>query len=222
MNPNESLGVIFDLDGVIADTGWAHKQAWFDLAREYGFNMTEDQFYHTFGMQNAQIIPMLLGRPVPQVQREQMGDWKEDRYRAIVAAQLRAPQGLMDFLEDLQIHGIGMAIGSSAPQGNIDLVLQRLQVRDYFDVVISGEQVTQGKPAPDTFLLAARGLAVSPTHCVVVEDAVQGVEAGRAAGMKVVAITTTRKREDLTDADLIIDSLTELSAQTCRRLVKIL
>jgi beta-phosphoglucomutase family hydrolase len=220
MKHNRSLGVIFDLDGVIARTGWAHKQAWFDLAREYGFSMTEDQFYSTFGMQNAQIIPLLLGRPVSRKEMEEMGDWKEQRYRAIVVAQLQAPEGLLDLLGDLKAHDIGRAIGSSAPQGNIDLVLQRLQVTGVFDAVVSGEQVSKGKPAPDTFLLAARKLDVLPEQCVVVEDAVQGVEAGRAAGMKVVAITTTRTREDLKEADLIIDNLAELSAETCRQLVK--
>jgi beta-phosphoglucomutase family hydrolase len=220
MKHNRSLGVIFDLDGVIAHTGWAHKQAWFDLAREYGFGMTEDQFYSTFGMQNAQIIPLLLGRLVPEQEMEQMGDWKENRYRAIVATQLQAPEGLIDLLGDLKAHDVGRAIGSSAPRDNIDLVLQRLQVTGYFDVVVSGEQVSKGKPAPDTFLLAARKLGVLPGHCVVIEDAVQGVEAGRKAGMKVVAITTTRRREDLKEADLIIDNLTELSAETCLQLLK--
>ncbi len=220
MNNNRPLGVILDLDGVVADTGWAHKQAWFALARQYGFRMTEEQFWNTFGMQNAQIIPLLLGRQVTRQEMVQMGDWKEDRYRAIIAAQLRAPEGLIDLLKDLKAHEIHLAIGSSAPQASIDLILQGLQIAEFFDAVVSGEQVTRGKPAPDTFLLAAQRLGVPPGNCMVVEDAVPGVDAGKAAGMKVVAITTTRKREDLKAADLIIDSLTELCAAVCQQRLK--
>jgi beta-phosphoglucomutase len=87
-----------------------------------------------------------------------------------------------------------------------------VNLRDCFDACVSGEQVTHSKPAPDTFLKAAEELALPPGRCAVVEDAVQGVEAGKAAGMPVAAVTTTRKRSDLTIADIVVDSLAELTA----------
>jgi beta-phosphoglucomutase-like phosphatase (HAD superfamily) len=81
---------------------------------------------------------------------------------------------------------------------------------DYFDVFVVGEDVENGKPAPDTFLKAAEKLSLPPECCVVVEDAVAGVQAAKSADMRVIALTTTRPREDLTHADLIIDSLADL------------
>ena len=93
------------------------------------------------------------------------------------------------------------------------MVLERLNVRDYFDAYVTKEDVTNGKPAPDTFLMAAQKLELSPHRCVVVEDAVQGVEAGKAAGMPVIALTTTRDRAALAQADMIADGLGELNPE---------
>ncbi|MFH1719240.1 MAG: HAD family phosphatase [Planctomycetota bacterium] len=216
---NNHKGVIFDMDGVLVDTGWAHKQSWYDLAEKEGFNMSDEFFYSTFGMQNYQIIPMLLGREAPQDEIDRLGDWKEQRYRELVADQLTLSGGAQRLLDDLKDNGFLLAVGSSAPRANLDLVLERVQVRGYFDACVAGEEVTAGKPAPDTFLKAARKLALPPDRCVVVEDAVQGVDAAKAAGMAVVAVTTTRDRAALTRADVIVESLAKLRADDFTRLL---
>ena len=228
---NSRMGVIFDLDGVLVDTGWAHKQSWYDLAEKEGFSMSDEFFYSTFGMQNDQIIPMLLeescrehlardsraGRP-QHVDR--LSDWKEQRYREIIAEKLKLPAGVGELLEDLKENDFLLAVGTSAPKANLNLCLGRVQIRDYFDACVTGEEVVEGKPAPETFLKAARKLGLSPECCVVVEDAVQGVEAGNAAGMPVVAVTTTRNRADLSAADVIVDSLGELKAKNFASLLE--
>lgn len=102
---------------------------------------------------------------------------------------------------------------------DLDGVLSSSDLRDYFNVCISGEQVQHSKPAPDTFLRAAEELGLAPKQCAVVEDAVQGIEAGKAAGMPVVAITTTRKRADLVKAGIVVDSLAELGARDFVRML---
>jgi beta-phosphoglucomutase len=206
-------GVIFDLDGVLVDSGWAHKQSWYDLAEKEGLSMTDGFFYSTFGMQNYQIIPMLLGRNATPEEVDRLSDWKEQRYREIMAEKLVPVEGAKSLLSDLKIEGFRLAVGSSAPRANLGLVLDCTDLRDYFDAYVTGQDVTRGKPAPDTFLKAAEKLAINANRCVVVEDAVQGVEAGRAAGMAVVAITTTRSRKDLAGADIIVDSLSQLRAR---------
>ena len=211
-NKSNRMGVIFDLDGVLVDTGWAHRQSWFDLAEKEGFIMSDEFFYRTFGMQNYMIIPMVTGRDLPCDEVDRMADWKEQRYRQIIADHLEPSDGAKDLLDDLRDSGFLTAVGSSAPRANLDLVLDRVNLRDCFDACVSGEQVTRGKPAPDTFLKAAEQLKLPPGCCAVVEDAVQGVEAGKAAGMPVAAVTTTRKRRDLTMADIVVDSLAELAA----------
>ena len=120
-------GAIFDMDGVIVDTGWAHKQAWAEFARMYGAEFTDETFFRTFGMQNYQIIPIVLGHNVSPDEIGPMGDWKEQRYREIVSKNLMVPDGLVALLEDLEVHGFRIAVGSSAPKINIDLVLEALQ-----------------------------------------------------------------------------------------------
>jgi beta-phosphoglucomutase len=206
-------GVIFDLDGVLVDTGWAHRQSWYDLAEKEGFSMTDEFFYSTFGMQNYMIIPMLLGRDASSDEVNRLSDWKEQRYREIIAEKLAPAKGAKSLLRDLKNEGFRLAVGSSAPRANLELVLDCTNLRDYFDAYVTGEDVTRGKPAPDTFLKAAERLSLDAGHCIVVEDAVQGVEAGRAAGMAVVAVTTTRSRADLAGADIIVDSLSQLRAR---------
>lgn len=213
------MGVIFDLDGVLVDTGWAHKQAWLDLGAREGFDMSDEFFHSTFGMQNYMIIPMVIGRKLPPDQVDRMSDWKEQRYREIITDHLEPAEGAKSLLDDLKNSGFLTAVGSSAPRANLDLVLERIGLGIYFDVFVSGEQVRHGKPAPDTFLKAAEQLSLAPRRCAVVEDAVQGVEAGKAAGMSVAAVTTTRSRADLARADIVVDSLAELSAQDFVRML---
>lgn len=210
---NNGRGVIFDLDGVLVDTGWAHKQSWYDLAEKEGFSMTDEFFYSTFGMQNYQIIPMLLGQNAPSEKVSRLSEWKEQRYREIIAEKLAPAEGAKSLLIDLKKESFLLAVGSSAPLANLELVLERTDLKDYFDAYVTGQDVTNGKPAPDTFLKAAEKLSLDPDSCVVVEDAVQGVEAGKAAGMPVVAVTTTRSRAELYKADIIVDSLGQLKAR---------
>jgi beta-phosphoglucomutase len=219
MTNNRQRGVIFDLDGVLTLTGPAHQQSWSDLAEQHECSMTDEFFRNTFGMQNYQIIPLLLGREASPQEIAEMSEQKEVCYRRIVASQLQAAPGVLTLLADLKQQGFALAIGSSAPQANVDLAVNTLDIRAFFQAIVTGEQVTQGKPAPDTFLLAAQELGLDPGQCVVVEDAVQGVAAGKSAGMAVIAVTTTRERADLNQADRIVDSLSEVTAQSVIRLL---
>lgn len=218
-NRDNDMGVIFDLDGVLVDTGWAHRQSWLDLGEQEGFSMSDEFFYSTFGMQNYMIIPMVTGRELSRNEVDRMADWKEQRYREIIADHLAPAEGAKALLDNLRNRGFSTAVGSSAPRANLDLVLDSADLRIHFDAFVSGEQVRHSKPAPDTFLKAAEELGLRPSRCAVVEDAVQGVDAGKAAGMPVAAVTTTRKRADLTRADIIVDSLAELAAEDFVRML---
>jgi len=217
---NSHMGVIFDLDGVLVDTGWAHKQSWYDLAEKEGFEMSDDFFYKTFGMRNDHIIPMLAGRDTSSEEVERISQWKEERYRELIVENLILSPGVGELLNDLKRSGFLMAVGSSAPKANLDLVLELVKIRDYFNACVTGEEVVEGKPAPETFIKAAQKLGLPSDCCVVVEDAVQGVEAGKAAGMPVVAVTTTRDRSALSAADIIVDGLGELKAKDFTKMLK--
>jgi beta-phosphoglucomutase family hydrolase len=204
-------GVIFDMDGVLVDSGWAHRQAWFDLAEAEGLEMSDEFFRKTFGMQNDTILPMLRSG-ISKSDLDRLSDWKEQRYRELVHSRPRAAEGVLALLDDLKSKGFRLAIGSSAPKANLDVFWGPLQLAGYFDATVTKEEVSQGKPAPQTFLKAAEKLSLAPERCVVVEDALYGVQAAKAAGMQVVAVTTTRSREELSQADRVVDSLAELNA----------
>jgi beta-phosphoglucomutase len=212
-------GVIFDLDGVLIDTGQFHRQSWYDLAREEDFEMSDELFYSTFGMQNYQIIPKLVRRDLTAEDIERMSEWKERRYRELISGKLTLQEGARGLIDELKSNGFLLAIGTSAPQANLAFMLEHTGVDDCFDAYVTGEEVSNSKPAPDTFLKAAEKLLLAPGRCIVVEDAVQGVQAAKKAGMKVVAVCTTRQREDLEEADLIVDSLGELKADDFLKLL---
>jgi beta-phosphoglucomutase len=213
------IAVIFDLDGVLVDTGLFHKQSWYDLAEREGFQMTDRIFYATFGMQNYQIIPMLVGGELPSEEIDRMSDWKERRYRELIAGKLQLLPGVKMLIDDLKNNGFLLAVGTSAPKENLDFMLDNTSLHNSFDACVTGEEVANGKPAPETFLKAAQKLAVAASDCVVVEDAVHGVQAGKAARMVVVAVTTTRTKAELAEADMIVDSLAEINAGDFIRLL---
>ena len=219
----KKMGVIFDLDGVLIDTGEFHRQSWYELAEKEGFNMSDELFYSTFGMQNYKIIPMLAGRQLSAEEIKRLSEWKEQRYRDIISSNLVLSEGAKPLIEDLKSKGFLLAIGTSAPRANLDFVLGHLDPEEHrdFDAYVTGEDVKSSKPAPDTFLKAAEKLSLSAGLCAVVEDSVQAVQAGKAAGMAVIAITTTRKRENLKYADIIIDSLAELKAEDFINIISI-
>jgi beta-phosphoglucomutase len=208
---NGQLGVIFDLDGVLVDSGWAHRLAWFDLAKEAGLPMSDEFFRNTFGMQNNAILP-LMWPDITKAELDRLSDWKEQRYREIVGQRAELAEGAAALLKNLKQHGFRLALGTSAPARNLDVFWAELSLGDYIDVRVTNEDVTESKPSPQTFLKAAEKLALKPACCAVVEDAVQGVQAARAAGMRVIALTTTRGRQDLAQADRVVTSLADLKA----------
>ena len=206
------LGVIFDLDGVLIDTSQFHKEAWFMWSKEEDLAFSEDFFYSTFGMQNYQIIPMMTDRKLTTEEISKMSDRKELLFRNLIEGKLNLLAGVEALISDLKDKGFRLSIGSSTTKLNMDFIRKNLPILNCFDAFVIDKDVANGKPAPDTFLKAAERLSLEPQYCVVIEDAVQGVQAGKAAGMSVIAVTTTRQRNDLKEADLIVDSLEELES----------
>ena len=133
---NRDKGVIFDMDGVLVDSGWAHRQAWFDLAEAEGLEMSDEFFRKTFGMQNDTILPML--RPgISEPEMDRLSDYKERRYRELVHNQPRAAEGVLALLSDLKASGFRLAIGSSAPRANLDVFWGPLGLADYFQATVT-------------------------------------------------------------------------------------
>ena len=218
-------GVLFDLDGVLIDSHDQHQQSWFQLAEEISKPLTEKQFKESFGMRNEMCIPHVFGwaRPEEHEKIQDLGDRKEELYRELLASSGLEPlPGVMDLVSDLKQAGIPFSLGSSTSRKNIEVCFRSTGLDAYFRSHYTGaEDVSNGKPAPDVFLEAARKIDRAPEHCVVIEDAHVGIEAAQAGKMKSIAVTTTHPRSSFVDLapEQIVDSLEELNAEKIRELL---
>jgi beta-phosphoglucomutase len=212
------LGVIWDMDGVLIDTGEFHFRAWSQALSERAIPFSRELFQVTFGMNNTGLLSMLLGQtPAPELVAE-ISDRKERLFRHEIRGQAQLLPGVQTWLEDLKSAGVRQAIASSAPPANIDALMDELYLRPYFDAIVSGFDLP-GKPDPAVFLEAARLIGVPPGRCVVVEDAIAGVEAARRAGTKCIAVTTTNSADALVDADIVAERLDALPADIFEQLL---
>lgn len=215
---------IFDWDGVVIDSHDQHERSWGMLADEEGKSLPEDFFKQSFGMRNQTIIPKFFsGWTDTSDEREVMrlADRKEHLYRELVRADGIEPlPGVRELLASLKAAGIPCSVGSSTPRANIDAIMEVIGLGDQFDAITAAEDVTRGKPAPDVFLKACEKVGGAPTKSVVFEDAHVGIEAGLAAGMKVIAVATTHPAASLGDADLVFENLAPVTADTVLTLLR--
>ncbi len=210
MNPEPRPAVLWDLDGVIVDTSEYHFQSWQQAFQPQGIYFTREHFKHAFGMANIDIIPLIMGKPVPYTTIKAIGDFKEATFRRLIKGNIRALPGVLELLKTLGKSNVPMAIVSSTPRQNIDLILGSLGIAACFEVIVSGDDIDAGKPDPQGYRLGARKLGIAPDYCIVIEDAVVGIEAARAAGMKCIAVATTHPAADLQSADYVVNNLDEI------------
>jgi len=211
--------VIWDMDGVIADTARYHLRGWQMVFRKRGANYTEEDFRRNTGMRSDSIIKSVLGEKIAQGEIIAITREKDETFRQLMGQNIRPFPGVLKLITSLKEHKFKIAIASSAPMENIQLITQSLKIHNRFDAIISGWEVTKGKPDPQTFLLAAEKLGVEPEDCIVIEDAISGVTASKRAGMRCIAVTNTTPREDLQEADLVIDTLEEITIDDLNRLL---
>ncbi len=216
MSEKNGKAAIWDVDGTLVDTAELHFQAWQAVCREKGRDFTRADFAATFGQRNPEIIRTLFGERFTPEEIAAFGDRKEVLYRSQASKGVELLSGARRLVEHLHQAGFAQAIGSSAPPANLELILRITGIARYFDVIISSEDTQRGKPDPQVFLLAAERLGVAPAQCVVFEDAVAGVQAARAGGMKCVAVRCVGHHSEASlrqaGADLVVDTLEQVSA----------
>ena len=190
---------LFDMDGTLVDNTPAHIRAFSIFCDRYGVTDWAEKLSGVYGMGNDDI----MGRILPEeVIREKglaaLAAEKEAIYREIYAPEIRPVEGLRELLGRLRTAGVRCAVGSSGCRANVDFVLERCGIGDFFDARISGDTVTRCKPDPEIYLRAAAALGADPADCVVFEDALAGIESARRAGAgRIVALATTLTREQL-------------------------
>jgi len=212
MNPDSPIGVIFDMDGVLIDSAEPHFASWRLLADECGGTVTREQFAATFGRQNRDIVPVLFGE-VSKTRLQALSDRKEEIYRDLVRTNPPIVPGADELVRGLAGLGARLAVGSSGPLANIEFVLGAMEVTGLISAIVSGDDVTRGKPDPQVFSVACERLGVSPACCVVVEDAPAGVQAARAAGTRAVAVLIYHTAEAFDGPDLMVRRLADLSVE---------
>jgi beta-phosphoglucomutase len=209
---NKQIAVIWDMDGVITDTGEFHYITWRDTLREIGFELTREAFQPTFGMKNEAIVDNLLDiKPSPDI-IETLSLKKEEAFRRDIQGNLSLLPGVRQCLDKFSGLGWKQALASSAPQANIDAILKELGINSYFNQIFSADQPNlPDKSDPTVFLAVSELLGIPPQQCIVIEDSIAGVTGAKRSGMACIAVTTTNPRENLTLADLVLDSLEELT-----------
>jgi len=225
MDERNRTGVIFDMDGVLINSADAHFRSWQVLAEQEGTSVHRDQFTATFGRRNADIVPLLFGEVDPP-QLAALADRKETIYRDLMRDKPPLVRGAANLIAALDDAGVALAIGSSAPRANVDLVLSALGASHAITTIVSAEDVTRGKPDPQVFALAAEALGLSPEQCVVIEDAPVGVMAARKAGTKVVAVLSTHSASSFGQPgsefapDAVVDTLSAVTVETLEQLAE--
>jgi beta-phosphoglucomutase len=209
------FGVIFDMDGVLVDSGAAHLRAWQQLGTETGTPFSQALFQRTFGQRNASIVPQWLGEVTPQ-RLAQLEARKESLYREFVRqGSVRVFRRIPELLIELREIGARVAVASSGPRENVALLIDVIGAGVLVDASVASENVREGKPHPEAFLTAAHRLRVAPAYCAVVEDSVHGIEAAKRAGMLAVAVLTSTAREPLNaaGADVVVNEVGDLEAR---------
>lgn len=204
-------GFIFDMDGVIVDNYLYHIDAWGEFCKRHGLNFEVEDFTRKyFGKNNTDILQALFGKSLSITEIDMLGEEKEAIYRELYQPYIKPLEGLLDFMRELKIQGGKIAIASSAPQSNINFVVEKTCIKEYIDVSVNGNMVRLGKPNPDIFLKAAELLRIQPGKCLVFEDSFSGIQAAINAGMQVVALATTHKKEEHDPTINIISNFKEL------------
>lgn len=201
--------MIFDLDGVIADTVHLHFLSWKRLLQEMGMEFTKEENEGLRGLSRKESLAVILKGRLVSSEEEARLLTKKNRYYLELVSELSSKDvlpGVLDFLQELKTAKIKRAVASSSR--NARILLKQIGVDGFFDVVVDGNDVDKAKPAPDLFLEAATALGVPANACLVLEDASAGIKAARAAGMSVVGLGP---RERVGEADWVFASATDLS-----------
>jgi HAD superfamily hydrolase (TIGR01509 family) len=213
-----SRAVLWDMDGTLIDSEEFHWISWRDTLAKEGVVITREQFLSSFGQRNDSIIPQWLGAGSSPERIERSANAKEELYRYLIIHNGISPlPGVARWVRQLHQQGWLQAVASAAPRANIDAVLEALSATHIFQGIVSAEDVHRGKPDPEVYLTAASRVGVPPERCIVVEDAVAGVEGARRAGIRSIGVSRNGKN---LPADLVVRSLELLDPDAFDKLLE--
>jgi HAD superfamily hydrolase (TIGR01509 family) len=210
--------VLWDMDGTLIDSEEFHWISWRNAMANEGIVITREQFRSSFGQRNDSIIPSWLGAAATPERIERISNAKEELYRQLVQTEGMTPlPGVASWLHRLHEQGWLQTIASAAPRANIEIVLEVLSASRFFQGIVSADDVHKGKPDPEVYLIAASRVGASPDKCIVVEDAVAGVEGARRAGMRSIGVSHNGNH---LPADVVVSSLELLDSDAFEMLLQ--
>lgn len=203
---------LFDLDGVLVDTAIYHFQAWKNLGKQFGYELTEEQNEQLKGVSRVESLNKILDWANYSATQEQKSGWlieKNEDYLRLISNMNPSEilPGVLDFLQQIKDLGYKIALGSASK--NAEIILEKTGLMPWFDLIIDGNKVSKSKPDPEVFLKGAEGLGLAAETCIVFEDAQAGVEAAKAGKMKAIGIG---EAETLSLADKIIPNFVGVKA----------
>ncbi|MHB8520409.1 MAG: HAD family hydrolase [Limisphaerales bacterium] len=205
--------IVFDMDGVIVDSEPRHERAFREVFEQMGYGQTHGmRFADYYGRSDRALWVDFIAKHQPPQTLEMLSEWKQQRFLNMIRQEQPIFDGLPELLDKLAPH-YRLAVASGSFHPVIDEVLAMRNLRRFFPVVVSVQDVARGKPAPDVFLRAAERLEVPPKRCCVIEDSAAGVEAALAGGMSIIAITNTLPPEQLARADKVVKTYAEIEAE---------
>jgi beta-phosphoglucomutase len=215
-----TIGAIFDMDGVICHTNPFHSEAFRIFFSRRGFIPTDEEFaQHMFGKSNSYILTHFLKRTIKGEELKELEAEKERLFREIYRDQVAPIPGLIDFFYDLKAVGFRLGVATSAPFANLDMILKALHLEGLFDSLLASEDVIYHKPDPEVYLKSATNLGARPENCVVFEDSFSGITAGVASGAKVVGVLSSHQPYELPKCSLYIDNYLSLNGEIIRDLL---
>lgn len=203
---------IFDLDGVIVDTYLLHRQSWSEICKGFNHNLSDEEFKMIiFGRRAEESVKILFDGKVTEEQVKEIASKVDEIFREVARGRLRQVNGSIEFLRLLKDKGIKTALATSAPFENVKLIFEELGLYGLFDALVTSNDVKQGKPAPDIFVLSSQKLGCKPRECIVFEDSIPGLVSAKSAGMFAVGVETTlTKKELLNYADFSVKDFIEI------------
>lgn len=211
--------IIFDMDGVIIDNESVHQEAWKVFCKRRAISLKQEDFKDNInGKTSKDILTYLYNRELGIEELEIDSLEKIDITIELLQNRMEPTQGLRDILEIIYRKKIPMAIATSSRNKFVDFVLSELNIRKYFKIIVTANDIRLGKPNPEIYLTTAKRLRVNPRDCMVFEDSLSGIESAKAAGMKVVGISTTHPRKELSSADLVLKSFKEVNIKKLKEL----
>lgn len=219
MQQKDTFAFIFDMDGVLVNNMQVHARSWVELFHDYGLEGLDPDRYlrETAGMKGLDVLRHFLDKDITPEKAERLTELKDFLYRFMYKTEIRPLEGLETFLDTASSLNIKLGVGTGAGARNIDYTLGIPGLKNRFQAVVGSHQVRQGKPHPDIFLRVAELLDTDPSRCIVFEDALPGLEAANAAGMKSVALATTNPADIMSvmpGVITVVDDFTPLDPET--------